>query len=173
MNQLMTLVYGELRQLAAGSMAREWAVSTLQPTALVHEAWLRLGGDQRVAWKNRRHFFGAAALAMRQILIERSRRRQAVRHGGGQERVDAGALDRVACDAPDDRIAMVSEAIERLSHHDAAKAELVRLRYFVGLTLEQVAQILDISLPTAHRWWAFSRAWLQRELERERIGSRP
>jgi RNA polymerase sigma factor (TIGR02999 family) len=162
--QLMALVYAELRQLASAKMARDSAVTTLQPTALVHEAWLRLGGDQQAEWQNRRHFFGAAAEAMRQILIERARRRAAVRHGGGLERVDAAAIDFAAAEADDERVVAVSEALERLALLDAEKAELVKLRYFVGLTIDEAAAAMAISAPTAKRWWAFARAWLAREL---------
>lgn len=165
--QLLPLVYGELRQLAAAKMARESAAHTLQPTALVHEAWLRLGGDRQADWKNRRHFFGAAAEAMRQILIEKARRRHAVRHGGGQERAEAGALDCAAMAETDDRVLAVSEALERLAVLDPEKAELVKLRYFVGLTIEEAATAVGISAPTAKRWWNFARAWLAREIKRQ------
>ncbi len=160
----MKLVYSELRKLASAKMARDSAVTTLQPTALVHEAWLRLGGDQQTDWQNRRHFFGAAAEAMRQILIERSRRRAAVRHGGGLQRVDATAIDFAAANTSDDHVIAVSEALERLALLDPEKAELVKLRYFVGLTIEEAAAAMTISAPTAKRWWAFARAWLAREL---------
>lgn len=162
--QLMALVYAELRHLASAKMARDSAVTTLQPTALVHEAWLRLGGDQQTDWQNRRHFFGAAAEAMRQILIERARRRAAVRHGGGLQRVDAMLLDFAAADTSDDHVVAVSEVLERLALLDPEKAELVKLRYFVGLTIDEAAAAMAISAPTAKRWWAFARAWLAREL---------
>ena len=140
---------------------------TLQPTALVHEAWLRLGGDRQANWKNRRHFFGAAAEAMRQILIEKARRRHARRHGGGQERVESGALDLAFAAETDDRVLAVSQALERLAALDAEKAELVKLRYFVGLTMDEAAMAIGISVPTAKRWWIFSRAWLAREIKRQ------
>ncbi len=165
--QLFPLVYGELRQLAAAKMARESAPHTLQPTALVHEAWLRLGGDRQADWKNRRHFFGAAAEAMRQILIEKARRRSAVRHGGGQRRADGDALDFAATEGPEDRVLAVSEALQRLAVLDPEKAELVKLRYFVGLTIEEAATAVGISAPTAKRWWSFARAWLAREIRRQ------
>ncbi len=164
--QLLPLVYQELRQLAAAKMARESAPHTLQPTALVHEAWLRLGGDRQCGWQNRRHFFGAAAEAMRQILIEKARRRNALRHGGGQQRIDASAIDFTAAAADDERVLAVSEALERLAALDPDKAELVKLRYYVGLTIEEVAAAMDISAPTAKRWWTFARAWLAREVQR-------
>jgi RNA polymerase sigma factor (TIGR02999 family) len=162
--ELMALVYAELRQLASAKMARDSAITTLQPTALVHEAWLRLGGDQQTDWQNRRHFFGAAAEAMRQIMIERARRRTAVRHGGGLERVDATAIDSAAAEGDVERVVAVSEALERLARLDPEKAELVKLRYFVGLTIDEAAVAMGISAPTAKRWWAFARAWLAREL---------
>ncbi len=162
---LLPLVYDELRRLAGAKLARESAQHTLQPTALVHEAWLRLGGDQQADWASRRHFFGAAAQAMQQILIERARKRAAVRHGGDLARVTAQNFDQIADAGLDDRAVAVSEALERLATKDAEKAELVRLRYFTGLTLEQVAATMEISLATANRHWAFARAWLARELE--------
>ena len=165
--KLLPLVYGELRQLAAAKMARDPAAHTLQPTALVHEAWLRLGGDRQPNWQGRRHFFGAAAEAMRQILIERARKRKAVRHGGGQERLDPAIIDLSPAEADDERVLAVSEALDRLAAVDASKAELVKLRYFVGLTIEEAAAALDVSPPTAKRWWAFARAWLGRELRTE------
>ncbi|HVU24924.1 MAG TPA: ECF-type sigma factor [Opitutus sp.] len=165
--QLLRLVYGELRQMAGARMAREPAGHTLQPTALVHEAWLRLGGDQQPSWENRRHFFSAAAESMRQILIERARRRRAARHGGGQVRVEAGELERTAMVARDDRVIAVSEALDRMAACDPGKAELVKLRYFVGLTIDEAAESLGISVPTAKRWWAFARAWLAREIHRQ------
>jgi RNA polymerase sigma factor (TIGR02999 family) len=161
---LLPLVYEELRRIATAKLARESAPQTLQATALVHEAWLRLGGDAQADWASRRHFFGAAAQAMQQILIERARRRSAVRHGGGLERITAQSFADIAGENLDDRAAAVAEALERLGRRDAAKAELVRLRYFTGLTLEEVAATMEISLATAKRHWAFARAWLAREL---------
>lgn len=163
----MPLVYYELRRQAAQKMAGQVSGFTLQPTALVHEAWLRLGGDQQPAWEHRRHFFGAAAEAMRQILIERARRRAARKHGGGQERVNATAIETVALEPVDEDVLAVSEALERLARLDPPKAELVRLRYFAGLTLEQAAETLGMPLGTAKRAWRFARAWLGREI-RER-----
>lgn len=164
--ELLPLVYGELRRLAAAKMVRESAPQTLQPTALVHEAWLRLGGDRQCSWRNRRHFFGAAAEAMRQILIEKARRRRALRHGGGQERMAAAVIDLVAAEASDERLLAVSEALERLAAVDPDKAELVKLRYFVGLTMEEAAAAMEIAVPTVKRWWVFARAWLAREVRR-------
>ena len=161
-NELMQLVYAELRQLAAAKMARESAALTLQPTALVHEAWLRLGGNAQPDWQNRRHFFGAAAEAMRRILIDHARRRQAARHGGGQERVD---LDDHPFPAEGESIVAVNDALTKFAAIDAAKAELVKLRFFGGLTIEEAAHTLGIAVPTANRWWAYARAWLHQEIQ--------
>jgi len=163
-NELMARVYDELRRLAAAKLARERAGLTLQPTALVHEAWLRLGGDEQPAWQNRRHFLAAAAEAMRRILIDRARQRQAVRHGAGLERVDVDETE-IALALPDDRLVALSEALDRLAAVAPDKAELVKLRYFTGLTLEQVAETQDISLAMAKRWWTFARVWLLREMQ--------
>jgi RNA polymerase sigma factor (TIGR02999 family) len=174
-DQLLPLVYGELRKLAAAKMAREPPGQTLQATALVHEAWLRLGGEQQPAWQNRAHFFGAAAESMRRILIERARRRRAVRHGGGLKRedVDDPAVAIAAPGGTDDELLAVHEALERLASHDARKAELVKLRYFVGLTIEQAAEVLGVAPPTAKRDWAYARAWLFKEISAGRSGPGP
>jgi RNA polymerase sigma factor (TIGR02999 family) len=161
----LPLVYDELRKLAAQKMANEAPGQTLQATALVHEAWLRLGGDQQPAWDNRGHFFTAAAEAMRRILIDRARRRKAVRHGGEARRVSLEDLE-LAAEADDEPLLAVHEALDRLAVHDAAKAELVKLRFFAGLTMEQAAQVLGFSEPTAKRHWAYARAWLYREINR-------
>ena len=168
-DRLLPLVYGELRKLAAAKMAREAAGQTLQPTALVHEAWLRLGGADQPEWENRAHFFASAAEAMRRILIERARRRQTQRHGGGLQRVDLyDAANEVAAPGSDDELLAVHEALDRLASHDARKAELVKLRYFVGLTIEQAAEVLDVAVPTAKRDWAYARAWLFKEISQGR-----
>lgn len=165
-DRLLPLVYDQLRHLAAARMAHESPDHTLQPTALVHEAWIRLGADHQPDWKNRAQFFSAAAEAMRRILIDSARRRLAERRGGRHEHVDidetpvAGAQD-------DARVLRVNDALERLAAVDREKAELVRLRFFGGLTLEESAQVLDISEPTARRWWAYARAWLLHEMGRE------
>jgi len=157
-DQLLLHVYSELRRLAAAKMSREAPGQTLQPTALVHEAWMRLGGDGQ-RWENRAHFFGAAAEAMRRILIDRARRKLAARHGGGGERVDVDEVE-IAAPAKDDELLAVHEALDKLSAHDARKAELVKLRYFAGLSIDEAADVLGISAPTAKRWWAYARAWL-------------
>lgn len=169
-DQLLPLVYGELRRLAASRMANEAAGQTLQPTALVHEAWLRLGGDAQPAWANRAHFFAAAAESMRRILIDRARRKRALRHGGQLARVsaDATGFDIAAPDAEAEELLVVNEAIDALAAHDARKAELVKQKYFVGLTLEQAAEVLGISERTAKRDWAYARAWLLNEVKRLR-----
>jgi RNA polymerase sigma factor (TIGR02999 family) len=165
--ELMPLVYGELRRLAAAKMAQERPGQTLQPTALVHEAFLRLVGGENQNWNGRAHFFGAAAEAMRRILIENARRKHAVRHGGGQARLDINEIE-IAAGVKDDELLAVSDALEKFATRDKQKAELVKLRYFVGLTTEEAAEVLGISVPTADRWWNFSRAWLFEEIERSR-----
>ena len=159
--ELLPLVYEELRKLAAHKMANEAAGHTLQPTALVHEAWLRLVGNQGQRWENRAHFFGAAAEAMRRILIEKARRRQRARHGGGQERVD---LDELAIVAPesDERLLQVHEALDQLAAEDKVKADVVKLRFFVGLTDHEVAEALGLSERTVERHWAYAKPWLFR-----------
>ena len=166
---LLPLVYEELRKLAAHKMANEAAGHTLQPTALVHEAWLKLVGDEGRQWNGRAHFFGAAAEAIRRVLIDHARRKRAVRHGGGLARLDINDMP-IAAPGKDDELMAVSEALEKLTAHDQRKAELVKLRYFVGVTTAEAAEVLGISVPTADRWWSFSRAWLFQEIERERNG---
>ena len=161
--QILPLVYDDLRRLAAAKMSREAAGQTLQPTALVHEVWLRLGGDQQPAWRNRAHFFAAAAEGMRRILIDRARRRLAQRRGGRHEHVNLDELD-VAAASDDNRVLQVSDALEKFTLEEPEKAELVKLRYFVGLTLNEAAQALDIAEPTARRWWTYARAWLLKEM---------
>lgn len=161
--ELLTQVYEELRQLAARRLATEPPGQTLQATALVHEAWLRLGGDRQPAWKNRAHFFAAAAEAMRRILIDRARRRLAQRRGGRAEHLPIDDVA-VAAAADETHVLAVNEALEKLALVDPRKAELVKLRYFAGLTLPEVAAALEISPPTAQRWWAYARAWLSVEL---------
>lgn len=162
--ELLPLVYGELRKLAASKMARETPNQTLQPTALVHEAWLRLTGNENVKWNGRAHFFGAAAEAMRRILIDNARRKSARRHGGGQQRVDMEEID-IAATAKDEEMLSINDALEEFAKLDKQKAELVKLRYFVGLTNEEAAEILGISAPTARRWWNYARAWLFQKVQ--------
>ncbi|MBI3886032.1 MAG: sigma-70 family RNA polymerase sigma factor [Opitutae bacterium] len=168
--QLLPLVYEELRRLAAAKMAREAPGQTLQPTALVHEVWLRLGGDGQPQWANRAHFFAAAAEGMRRILIDNARRKRAVRHGGDFAKVsaDATGLDLASPAADDDELLLVHEALDALAAHDARKAELVKQKYFAGLTLEEAADVLGISHRTAKRDWAYARAWLFQEVQRLR-----
>jgi RNA polymerase sigma factor (TIGR02999 family) len=161
--RLLPLVYDQLRKLAAARMAHESAGHTLQPTALVHEAWLRLGGDHQPDWKNRAQFFAAAAEAMRRILIDSARRRLAQRRGGRQEHVNIDDIE-VAGAADDARVLRVNDALERFAIDEPEKAELVKLRYFAGLTLEEAAAALNIAEPTARRWWAYSRACLIKEM---------
>ena len=163
--ELLPLVYEELRKLAAHKMAQEHPGQTLQATALVHEAWLRLGGDDQPQWQNRAHFFAAAAEAMRWILIDAARRKKALRHGGGIELVDLEGLD-LAASMDNDQVLALHEALDRLTEQDAAKAESVKLRFFAGLTLEEAAEVLGVSAPTAKRHWAYARAWLYREMQR-------
>jgi RNA polymerase sigma factor (TIGR02999 family) len=162
-DELLPLVYHELRKLAAHKMASEAPGQTLQPTALVHEAYLRLVGDEDKKWAGRAHFFAAAAEAMRRILIDNARRKRARRHGGGQQRVDAQEVE-IASDTDDGQLLAINEALDRLSAKDKVKAELVKLRYFVGMTIEEAAQILGISEPTAKRYWTYARAWLYAEI---------
>jgi RNA polymerase sigma factor (TIGR02999 family) len=157
--QLLPLVYEELRRLAAARMAHEAAGHTLQPTALVHEAWLRLVGGQPQSWQNRAHFFGAAAEAMRRILIERARRKSRLKRGSGQAPLDIADFDVIAA-MPDDKILLVDEALEQLKLADPDKAKIVMLKFFAGMTNEQVAEILQVNERTVRRQWEFARAWL-------------
>ena len=162
-DKLLPLVYEELRKLAASKMANEAAGNTLQPTALVHEAWLRLVGNDNPKFAGRAHFFAAAAEAMRRILIDRARRKRALRHGGGQVRVDIQQMDLASSDA-DDQLLAVNEALDKLAAQDPIEAELVKLRYFVGLTVEEAAGLLHISPRTARNYWAHARTWLYHEI---------
>lgn len=164
--RLFELVYGELRQVAAQKMARESVGHTLQPTALVHEAWLRLGADAQPHWQNRAHFFAAAAEAMRRILVDRARRKQAQRRGSGAEHVDIdGEGFEISAPTDDEQLLRLNEVLDQFVRIEPQKAELVKLRYFVGLSVEQAAQVLNVSEPTAKRWWAYSKAWLYREMQ--------
>jgi RNA polymerase sigma factor (TIGR02999 family) len=148
-------------------MANEAANQTLQPTALVHEAWVRLVGNENQNWNGRAHFFGAAAEAMRRILIEKARYRSAQRHGGRLVRVDVSMLD-LASTHSDEQLFAVNEALDKLAAQNPDKAELVKLRYFVGMTIAEAAEALGISEPAARRQWAFARAWLYREIKTHR-----
>ena len=164
--ELLPLVYEELRKLAAVKMAQERPGQTLQPTALVHEAWLRLvDTDDAKAWNSRGHFFGAAAEAMRRILVDRARQKARVRHGGGLERVD---LDHVslATEDNDETVLAMHEALEALARESPQKAEIVKLHYFTGLEYPEIARALGVSLSTVERQWAYARSWLYREMKK-------
>ncbi len=162
-DRLLDVVYSELRMLATAKLARESPGHTLQPTALVHEAWMRLVGDERTDWKSRRYFFGACAEAMRRILIESARKKGRLKHGGDRERVE---LEDLAIDEPLETVDLLAldEALEKLSKQDDLKAEIVKLRFFAGLTMDQVAKTLDVSPSTVERHWAFARAFLYHEI---------
>jgi len=167
-DQLLPLVYDELRKLAAQKLAQEKPGQTLQATALVHEAYLRLvDGEQVHHWNSRGHFFAAAAEAMRRILVDSARRKRAGKHGGGLRRVNLDARDALAAAPPDDLLA-VDEALERLTHHDPKAAQLVKLHCFAGLTVEQAAAALGLSRTNAYRLWTFARAWLYSQLAGDR-----
>ena len=159
--QLLPLVYDELRKLAAAKLAQEIPGQTLQPTALVHEAYLRLVGDQH--FDNRGHFFAAAAEAMRRIVVETARRKKRAKHGGGRERVEV-ELDDLPTRLPPEDLLALDEALDRLEQLDPVKARLVNLRYFAGMTIEQAALALNISRVSAHRYWTFARAWLHQQM---------
>jgi len=162
-DELLKLVYDELRGLAASKIAQQPPGQTLQPTALVHEAWLKLAGSNHPRFKNRAHFFSAAAEAMRHILIDRARRKQTHRHGGDFAKVALDGLD-LAAPCPDDQLLAVNEALEKFTVKYPSQAEVVKLRYFAGMTNEEVSQLLDISLSTVKNHWNFSRAWLFKEI---------
>ncbi len=162
--ELLTLVYDELRRLAASKLAHEAPGQTLQPTALVHDAWLRLMGDRAPSFNDREHFFRASAEAMRRILIDRARRKGTQRHGGGYHRVDFESFD-LAAPIVGDQMLAVNEALEKFASEHPVQAELVKLRYFVGLTNEEVSNVMGISVSTAKNYWTFSRAWLLNEIE--------
>ena len=160
--ELLPLVYNELRRLAQHRMANERAGQTLQATALVHEAWLRLMGSSQ-NWENRKHFFCAAAEAMRRILIERARKKQRLRHGGHLERINLEDID-LATESESETVLFVHEALERLAHEDPIVVELIKLRFFAGIPNQEAASILGLSERTARRNWTFARAWLAKEL---------
>jgi RNA polymerase sigma factor (TIGR02999 family) len=163
-SELLPVLYDELRRLAAHKLANEAAGQTLQPTALVHEAWLRLAGkNNEASFQNRAHFFGAAAEAMRRILIERARRKQVLAKGGYATPEECTESKLVVL-APPDELLAVHEALDRLAAEDPGAADLVKLRYFVGMSMPEAAEALDIPLRTAERLWTFARAWLRNEM---------
>lgn len=168
-DELLVLVYDELRRLAASKLAREAPGQTLQPTALVHEAWLRLVGNENRTFKDREHFFRASAEAMRRILIDRARRKLARRHGGGCERVDFEGLD-LATPPVDDQLLAVNEALDSFALAHPVQAEMVKLRYFAGFTNEEAAGVMGIAVSTAKNYWNFSRAWLLNRIESKQKG---
>jgi RNA polymerase sigma factor (TIGR02999 family) len=161
---LLPAVYAELRRIATANMARMPMSSTLQPTALVHEAWLRLGGSDKADWKSRAHFLAAAAEAMRHILIDRARQRSPLRHGGDQERLDIDHIDIPIDTEDDERMLAINAAIDKLAVEHPLIAELVKLRCFVGLEVAEAAKVLRIPRATAFRRWEFARTWLYKEL---------
>ncbi len=162
--KLLEIVYEELRRLAASKLARETPGQTLQPTALVHEAWLRLVGAKNPKFENRAHFFSAAAEAMRRILIDRARRKLTQRHGGNYERIDLEGQDLAAPEA-DRQLLAVNDVLDKLAKEHPIQAEVVKLRYFAGMTNEETAQVLDISVSTAKNYWTFARTWLFHEIK--------
>jgi RNA polymerase sigma factor (TIGR02999 family) len=163
--KLSPLLYYELRQMAARQMAREASGHTLQPTALVHEAWLRLfKTDEQALFENRAYFFAAAAEAMRRILVESARRKQRIKHGGNLERVDIDAVE-IALPMPEDDLVILDQALDRLTQEEESAAQVVKLCFFVGLTQEQAAKELGVSISTVERKWSFARAWLFEEMK--------
>lgn len=167
-DRLLPLVYDELRVLAAQKLAREFPGQTLQPTALVHEVYLRFVGEElkgsRQTWKSKGHFLGTAAEAMRRILVERARHKHSLKAGGNLHRHDVADVDACA-NVPDADLLALNEALQKLEEKDRRKAELVKLRYFAGLTIEEAAKALDISTSTAERDWVYARSWLRLEME--------
>ena len=164
--KLLPLVYAELRRLAGARMAHEMSGHTLQPTALVHEAWLRLVKDGDRTWQNRGHFFGAAAEAMRRILIERARHKSRIKHGGGQARLNIEDLE-LAETTPDDKVLLVDEALARLKVEDPELERIVVMKFFGGLSNEEIAESLGLAKRTLDRQWAYARAWLFRRISEE------
>ncbi len=163
--RLVALVYSELRRVAAHLMSQEAPGQTLQPTALVHEAWLRLGADAQPAWGNRAHFFGAAGEAMRRILVERARRRHRLRHGGGLERVEVDEAN-LLTEVQEDKLLQVDEVLGELEREDPLQAQVVKLRFFAGLSSNEVAAALGVSERTARRYWVHAKAWLYDQITR-------
>jgi RNA polymerase sigma factor (TIGR02999 family) len=164
--KLLPLVYEELRRIAAARMSQEAAGQTLQPTALVHEAWLRMVGDGARTWQNRAHFFGAASEAMRRILIDTARRKSRVKRGGNRQRVDINDVD-LAAATPDDKMLLINDALERLQAEDQEKARVVVMKFFGGLTNQEVAQALGVTERTVERQWAYAKAWMFRQIQTE------
>jgi RNA polymerase sigma factor (TIGR02999 family) len=162
-DELLPLVYQELRRLAAQRMKQEKPGQTLQATALVHEAYIRLVGTESQNWNSRAHFFAAAAEAMRRVLIENARRKKRIKHGGDRQRIDLDKVD-LSIDGPSDELIALDEALTKLATTDTVKCELIKLRYFAGLTIEQAAGVMGISQTTAKRYWTYARAWLYREI---------
>jgi RNA polymerase sigma factor (TIGR02999 family) len=163
LEELLPLVYEELRQIAAARMARESAGHTLQPTALVHEAWLRLVSDKDRTWKNRAYFFGAAAEAMRRILVESARRKSRLKHGGGQERLNVADLE-LADTTPDEKVLLINDALEQLEVEHPERGRVVVLKYFGGLTNKEVAEMLGVAERTVDRHWVCAKEWLFRKV---------
>jgi RNA polymerase sigma factor (TIGR02999 family) len=164
-DRLLSLVYEELRRLAVHKMSHEPPGQTLQATALVHEAYIRLVSSEDQNWRGRTHFFTAAAEAMRRILIDKARRKQRLKHGGVQKRIELDGVD-IAIEGPSTDLLALDEALSKLAEEDSIKADLVKLRYFAGLTLEQTAEMLNISRATAERYWSYARAWLFHEINK-------
>jgi RNA polymerase sigma factor (TIGR02999 family) len=164
--ELLPLVYEQLRHLAASRMTQQPPGHTLQATALVHEAWLRLAGSNQTSWENRAHFFSAAAEAMRRILVENARRKARLKRWGGQQRLDLEGLE-LADTTSDDKILLIDESLAQLQAEDPATARIVMLKFFAGLTHEEVAKALGVSERTIERDWAYARSWLYRAIQKE------
>jgi len=164
--ELFPLVYEELRRVAAYKMAHEAPGQTLQPTALVHEAWLRLGGDSQPAWQSRAHFLGAAGEAMRRILVDRARRKKSAKHGGGLDHIEITALE-LPIESDPDRVLRIHEVLDQLAAEEPLRAEVVKLHCFIGMEHGEIAQALNLSEKTVQRYWAYAKAWLRRALENE------
>ncbi len=163
-DELLPLVYEELRDLAEARLARTPPGQTLQATALVHEAWLRVVGDADPGWDCRAHFFAAAARAMRNILVDQSRRKSRLKHGGDRKRIADSAIDEPSFELPMAEMVALDEAIARLEARDPRKARIVELRFFTGLTMAEVAEVMEMSLSSVEAQWRFARSWLQREV---------
>jgi RNA polymerase sigma factor (TIGR02999 family) len=167
-DELLPFVYEELRRLAAHKMSQEPPGQTLQATALVHEAYIRLVGSQAQGWSSRTHFFSAAAEAMRRILIDNARRKQRLKRGGGNKRINLNSDNLIAGESTEDNLILLDEALSKLATIDNVRAELVKLRYFAGLTLKQAADMLNLSERTAKRHWTYTRAWLYKQINSEK-----